>query len=54
MNEERILDPVRRDMPGLLYATEILFKKDDFCLELINAYSAELFSLKNYKRKGRH
>lgn len=44
--DSAILDPTNKDSLGLLYATEILLEKDDFCLEYINAYREELFGTK--------
>jgi 5-methyltetrahydrofolate--homocysteine methyltransferase len=44
--DSAILDPTNKDSQGLLYATEILLEKDDFCLEYINAYREELFGTK--------
>jgi len=33
-----ILDPLNRDMMGLIYATEALLGLDDYCMEYIGAY----------------
>jgi len=44
--DSAILDPTNKDSLGLLYATEILLEKDDFCLEYITAYREELFGTK--------
>ena len=44
--DSAIMDPTNKDAQGLLYATEILLEKDDFCLEYIGAYRDELFGTK--------
>ena len=44
--DSAIMDPTNKDALGLLYATEILLEKDDFCLEYISAYREELFGTK--------
>ncbi|MFC1839267.1 methyltetrahydrofolate cobalamin methyltransferase [Thermodesulfobacteriota bacterium] len=44
--DSAILDPTNNDSLGLLYATEVLLEKDDFCLEYISAYREELFGTK--------
>lgn len=36
--DSAILDPVNRDMLGLIYATEALLGLDDYCMEYIGAY----------------
>ena len=38
-----ILDPLNRDMMGLIYATEALLGNDEFCIEYINAYREGIF-----------
>ncbi|MBN2040407.1 MAG: methyltetrahydrofolate cobalamin methyltransferase [Spirochaetes bacterium] len=38
-----ILDPLNRDMMGLIYATEALMGNDEFCIEYINAYRDGIF-----------
>jgi 5-methyltetrahydrofolate corrinoid/iron sulfur protein methyltransferase len=38
-----ILDPLNRDMRGLIYATEALLGRDEYCIEYINAYREGLF-----------
>ena len=44
--DSAIMDPTNKDALGLLYATEILLEKDDFCMEYIGAYRDELFGIK--------
>ena len=41
--DSAILDPLNRDMLGLIYATEALLGEDDFCMEYISAYREGLF-----------
>lgn len=41
-----ILDPLNRDMMGMLYATEALLGNDEFCMEYIGAYRRGLFGKK--------
>ena len=41
-----ILDPLNRDMMGMLYATEALLGKDEFCMEYIGAYRRGIFGKK--------
>ncbi len=41
-----ILDPLNRDMMGLIYATEALLGNDEYCIEYINAYRQGLFGTK--------
>jgi 5-methyltetrahydrofolate corrinoid/iron sulfur protein methyltransferase len=41
-----ILDPLNRDIMGLIYATEALLGKDEYCIEYINAYREGLFGSK--------
>lgn len=36
--DSAILDPLNRDMMGLIYATEALLGLDDYCMEYISAY----------------
>ncbi len=36
--DSAILDPLNRDMMGLIYATEALLGLDDYCMEYIGAY----------------
>jgi 5-methyltetrahydrofolate corrinoid/iron sulfur protein methyltransferase len=41
-----ILDPLNRDIMGLIYATEALLGKDEYCIEYINAYREGVFGSK--------
>lgn len=41
--DSAILDPLNKDMMGLIYATEALLGKDEYCLEYINAFRSGLF-----------
>jgi len=41
--DSAILDPLNRDMMGLIYATEALLGQDEFCIEYINAYRDGIF-----------
>jgi 5-methyltetrahydrofolate--homocysteine methyltransferase len=41
--DSAILDPLNKDMMGLLYATEALLGQDEFCIEYINAFRSGLF-----------
>jgi 5-methyltetrahydrofolate--homocysteine methyltransferase len=41
--DSAILDPLNKDMMGLLYATEALLGKDDYCIGYINAFRKGLF-----------
>lgn len=41
--DSAILDPTSRDMMGVIYATEALLGKDDYCMEYINAYREGIF-----------
>ena len=36
--DSAILDPTNRDMMGVIYATEALLGRDDYCMEYISAY----------------
>ena len=36
--DSAIVDPTNRDMLGLIYATEALMERDEYCLEFIGAY----------------
>ncbi|MDR3123100.1 MAG: methyltetrahydrofolate cobalamin methyltransferase, partial [Treponema sp.] len=44
--DSAIIDPLNVDMIGLIYATEALLGKDDFCIEYINAFREGLFDKK--------
>jgi len=41
--DSAIIDPLNKDMMGLIYATEALLGKDEFCLEYINAFRNGVF-----------
>ncbi|MDR1256821.1 MAG: methyltetrahydrofolate cobalamin methyltransferase [Spirochaetaceae bacterium] len=41
--DSAILDPLNKDMMGLIYAAEALLGQDEMCIEYINAYRAGLF-----------
>jgi len=41
--DSAIIDPLNKDMMGLIYATEALLGKDEFCLEYINAFRSGVF-----------
>jgi 5-methyltetrahydrofolate--homocysteine methyltransferase len=41
--DSAIIDPLNRDMMGLIYATEALLAKDEMCIEYINAFRSGLF-----------
>jgi 5-methyltetrahydrofolate--homocysteine methyltransferase len=41
--DSAIIDPLNKDMMGLIYATEALLGLDEMCIEYINAYRAGLF-----------
>lgn len=44
--DSAILDPTNRDLMGVIYATEALLGKDDYCMEYISAYREGLFGPK--------
>ncbi|MFZ7121424.1 MAG: methyltetrahydrofolate cobalamin methyltransferase [Eubacteriaceae bacterium] len=44
--DSAILDPLNRDMMGMIFATEALLGKDDYCMEYICAYREEIFGSK--------
>ena len=41
--DSAIIDPLNKDMMGLIYAAEALLGKDEFCLEYISAFRSGLF-----------
>jgi 5-methyltetrahydrofolate--homocysteine methyltransferase len=41
--DSAILDPLNRDMMGLIYATEALLGNDEFCMDYIRAYRQGVF-----------
>lgn len=42
-----ILDPTNQDLLGMIYATEALLGRDEYCMEYIGAYRGSLFGQKN-------
>jgi 5-methyltetrahydrofolate--homocysteine methyltransferase len=44
--DSAIIDPLNKDMMGLLYATEALLGQDEMCIEYINAFRAGIFGEK--------
>jgi 5-methyltetrahydrofolate corrinoid/iron sulfur protein methyltransferase len=40
-----ILDPLNRDMRGLIYATDALLAKDEMCIEYIHAFRKNIFGV---------
>jgi 5-methyltetrahydrofolate--homocysteine methyltransferase len=41
--DSAIIDPLNKDMMGLIYATTALLGEDEFCIEYINAFREGLF-----------
>ena len=41
--DSAIIDPLNKDMMGLIYAAEALLGQDEFCLEYINAFRSGVF-----------
>jgi 5-methyltetrahydrofolate--homocysteine methyltransferase len=41
--DSAIIDPLNKDMMGLIYATEALLGQDEMCIEYINAFRAGIF-----------
>lgn len=41
--DSAVLDPLNRDMRGMIYATEAMLGLDDYCMEYISAYRDGLF-----------
>jgi 5-methyltetrahydrofolate--homocysteine methyltransferase len=41
--DSAILDPLNKDMMGLIYAAEALLGQDEFCMEYISAFRAGIF-----------
>jgi 5-methyltetrahydrofolate--homocysteine methyltransferase len=41
-----ILDPLNKDLMGMIYATEALLGRDEYCMEYIGAYRRGLFGKK--------
>lgn len=44
--DSAILDPLNRDLMGVIYAAEALLGRDDYCMEYISAYRKGLFGPK--------
>ena len=44
--DSAILAPTNQDLMGMIYATEALLGKDEYCMEYIGAYREELFGQK--------
>lgn len=44
--DSAIMDPTKKDMLGVLYATDALLENDEFCLDYIHAYKSGLFGVK--------
>jgi len=44
-----IMDPLNRDMRGLIYATDALLARDEFCMEFIGAYRKDIFGVQKKK-----
>ncbi|HAZ05389.1 MAG TPA: methyltetrahydrofolate--corrinoid methyltransferase, partial [Acetobacterium sp.] len=38
-----ILDPLNKDMMGMLFATEAMMGEDEYCMEYIGAFRAGIF-----------
>jgi len=41
-----ILDPTNQDLLGMIYSTEALLGRDEYCMEYIGAYRGSLFGQK--------
>ena len=41
--DSAIIDPLNKEMMGLIYAAEALLGKDEYCIEYISAYRSGLF-----------
>ncbi|MPW27382.1 methyltetrahydrofolate cobalamin methyltransferase, partial [Alkalibaculum sp. M08DMB] len=44
--DSAILDPLNRDLMGMIFATEALLGEDDYCMEYIGAYREGIFGPK--------
>ncbi|AET69691.1 Pterin binding enzyme [Desulfosporosinus orientis DSM 765] len=44
--DSAIIDPLNRDMMGMIYATEALLGEDEYCMEYIGAYREDKFGPK--------
>jgi 5-methyltetrahydrofolate--homocysteine methyltransferase len=40
-----ILDPLNRDMRGLIYATDALLARDEMCIDYIQAFRKNIFGV---------
>jgi 5-methyltetrahydrofolate--homocysteine methyltransferase len=49
--DSAILDPLNKDMMGLIYAGEALLGQDDFCMEYISAFRQGIFGVDPAKPK---
>jgi 5-methyltetrahydrofolate--homocysteine methyltransferase len=47
--DSAIIDPLNKDMMGLIYAAEALLGQDDFCMEYIGAFRAGIFGVDKSK-----
>lgn len=43
--DSAILDPLNRDLRGIIYATEALLGDDEYCMEYIEAYRDDIFGI---------
>lgn len=41
--DSAILDPLNKDLMGMIFATEALLGMDDYCMEYIGSYRAGIF-----------
>ena len=44
--DSAIIDPLNRDLMGMIYATEALLGQDEYCMEFIGAYREDKFGQK--------
>lgn len=44
--DSAIIDPLNRDLLGMIYATEALLGEDEYCMEYIGAYRQDKFGVK--------
>lgn len=47
--DSAIMDPTDRNMLGAMYATEALLDIDEYCIEYLNAYRADMFGVQKAK-----
>lgn len=45
--DSAILDPINRELMGIIFATEALLGEDDYCMEYISAYREGIFGAVN-------